>query len=87
MKVKVKRNRSVKPLTAAPKRNDTDENQVNDMITAEDLVEQAVYAAHAPDCCSASDRAGNMLQMLGANVVDESVYHDEDEHPGIVPAM
>lgn len=46
-----------------------------------------VYAAHAPDCCSSSGRAENMLQMLGANVLDESIYHDEDEHPGIVPAM
>lgn len=64
-----------------------EDEKVNDMITAEDLVEQAVYAAHAPDCCSASDRAGNMLEMLGANVMDDSVYHDEDEHPGIVPAM
>lgn len=64
-----------------------EEEETNNLITAEDLVEQAVYAAHAPDCRSASDRSGNMLQMLGANVVDESVYHDEDEHPGIVPAM
>ena len=64
-----------------------EEEETNNLITAEDLVEQAVYAAHAPDCYSASDRSGNMLQMLGANVVDESVYHDEDEHPGIVPAM
>lgn len=64
-----------------------DADEVNDIITAEDLTEQVIYAALAPDCCSGSDRAGNMLQMLGANVVDESVYHDEDEHPGIVPAM
>ena len=64
-----------------------EEEETNNLITAEDLVEQAVYAAHAPDCCSSSDRSGNMLQMLGANVLDESIYHDEDEHPGIVPAM
>ena len=77
---------NVRYLSACCPYVDEDE-EVNNTITAEDLVEQAVYAAHAPDCCSASDRAGNMLQMLGANVVDESVYHDEDEHPGIVPAM
>ena len=64
-----------------------EEEETNNLITADDLVEQAIYVAHAPDCCSASDRAGNMLQMLGANVMDESIYHDEDEHPGIVPAM
>ena len=64
-----------------------DDEETTNMITAEDLVEQAVYAAHAPACCSGSERAGNMLQMLGANVVDESVYHEDDEHPGIVPAM
>ena len=50
------------------------------MITAEDIVEQAVYAANAPDCC-AEDHAENMLSMLGANIVDEDVYHDEDECP------
>lgn len=64
-----------------------EDEEVNDTITVEDLVEQAVYAAHAPACCSGSNRAGNMLQMLGANVMDESIYHEEDEHPGIVPSM
>lgn len=53
-----------------------------DMITAEDLVEQAVYAANAPDCCSQGQQAENMLEMLGANVMDGSVYHSEAEHPG-----
>jgi hypothetical protein len=87
MKVKVKRNRSVKPLPAAPKRNDTDENQVNDMITAEDLVEQAIYAMAAPSCCSDREQAANMLGMLGANIIDDDIYHTEDEHPGMIPAM
>ena len=53
-----------------------------DMITAEDLVEQAVYAANAPDCCSQGQQAKNMLDMLGANVMDSSIYHSEAEHPG-----
>ena len=53
-----------------------------DMITAEDLVEQAVYAANAPDCCSQGQQAENMLDMLGANVMDSSIYHSEAEHPG-----
>ncbi len=50
------------------------------MITAEDIVEQTVYAANAPDCC-AEEHAENMLGMLGANIVDEEIYHDEDECP------
>lgn len=51
-----------------------------DMITAEDLVEQAVYAANAPDCCSKGQQAENMLDMLGANVMNGSIYHTPEEH-------
>lgn len=54
--------------------------QTTDMITAEDLVEQAVYAVNAPDCCSGEEQAENMLDMLGANVVDSSIYHMPEEH-------
>lgn len=63
------------------------EDQINNMITAEDLVEQAIYAAAAPDCCSDGEQAQNMLGMLGANIMDDDIYHDEDEHPGMVPSM
>lgn len=63
------------------------ENQVNDMITTEDLVEQAIYAAAAPSCCSDGEQAQNMLGMLGANIMDDDIYHDVDEHPGMVPTM
>lgn len=66
---------------------DQDEDQTNDMITAEDMVGQAAYAMNAPDCCSDSQQVQNMLGMLGANVMDESIYHDEEEHPGIVQSM
>lgn len=51
-----------------------------DMITAEDLVEQAIYAAHAPECCSGKQQAENMLDMLGANVIDADIYHTPEEH-------
>lgn len=51
-----------------------------DMITAEDLVEQAVYAVNAPDCCSDGQKAKNMLDMLGANVMDSDIYHTPEEH-------
>jgi len=57
------------------------EDEVTDMITAEDLVEQAVYAANAPKCCSPSQQAENMLGMLGANIMDTSIYHKEEDHP------
>ena len=55
-------------------------DETTDMITAEDIVEMSVYAGNAPECC-AEDHAENMLSMLGANIVDEEVYHDEDECP------
>ena len=51
-----------------------------DMITAEDLAEQAAYRADAPDCCSKEQQAENMLGMLGASVVDPDIYHTEEEH-------
>ncbi len=55
-------------------------DETTDMITAEDMVEQAVYAANAPDCC-ADGQAENMLGMLGANIVEPEIYHDESECP------
>ena len=54
--------------------------ETTDMITAEDLTEQAVYAANAPDCCSDEQKAKNMLGMLGAGIVEPEIYHTEDEH-------
>ncbi len=56
-------------------------DEATDMITAEDLVEQAVYAANAPKCCSPAQQAENMLGMLGANIMDSSIYHKEEDHP------
>ena len=61
--------------------------QATDLITAEDLAEQAVYAANAPECCSESEKAENMLGMLGANIQDDSIYHEEDEHQSIAMSM
>ena len=68
-----------KPITAEEEhRQEVDE--VTDMITTEDVVEQAVYIANAPDCC-ADEHAENMLGMLGANIIEPEIYHDEDECP------
>ena len=59
----------------------SDEKQkVTDMLSAEDIAEQAEYAANAPKCCSKKERALNMLGMLGSNITDEDIYHDESEH-------
>lgn len=62
----------------------SDEKQkVTDMLSAEDLAEQAEYAANTPKCCSEKERALNMLGMLGSNIADEDIYHDEYEHDEI----
>ena len=53
------------------------EKETNDMITAEDLVEQAVYMANAPEGVSDAEKAEDMLSMLGANIMDETVYEDK----------
>ena len=57
-----------------------DEQECTDMRTAEDLAEQAEYAANALKCCSEKERALNVLGMLGSNIADEDIYHDESEH-------
>lgn len=59
----------------------SDEKQkATDILTTEDLAEQTEYAANAPKCCSEKERALNMLGMLGSNIADEDIYHDESEH-------
>ena len=62
----------------------SDEKQkATDILTGEDLAEQAEYAANAPKCCSEKERALNMLGMLGSNIADEDIYHDESDHDEI----
>ena len=62
----------------------SDEKQkVADMLSAEDIAEQAEYAANAPKCCSEKERALNMLGMLGSNIADEDIYHEESDHDEI----
>ena len=59
----------------------SDEKQkTTDILTSEDLAEQVEYAANAPKCCSEKERALNMLGMLGSNIADEDIYHDESDH-------
>lgn len=57
------------------------ENETNEMLLAEDAMQTTAYLANAPDCCSGAEQLDNMLGMLGADVMDEDVYHSEDEHP------
>lgn len=56
-------------------------DKTNEMILAEDAVETTVYLANAPDCCSGSEQLNHVLGMLGANVMDDDIYHSEDQHP------
>lgn len=57
------------------------ENETNEMLLAEDAVQTTAYLANAPDCCSGAEQLDNVLGMLGADVMDEEVYHREDTHP------
>lgn len=63
------------------------EEETLDTITAEDLVEQAVYLANAPDGVTAEDKSEAMLGMLGANIVDESVYEEPDYKKEVIESV
>ena len=52
------KNKKRQPTAEEEHRQEVDE--VTDMITTEDVVEQAIYMANAPDCC-ADEHAENML--------------------------
>lgn len=60
------------------------EKETNEMILAEDAVQTTAYITNAPDCCSGAEQLDNMLGMLGADIMDEDIYHDEDEHPKMI---
>lgn len=57
------------------------EQETNEMLLAEDAVQTTAYLANAPDCCLGTEQLDNVLGMLGADVMDDEVYHSEDEHP------
>lgn len=71
---------SKKTMTPTEERQEQ-ENETNEMILAEDAVQTTAYLANAPDCCSGAEQLGNVLGMLGVDVMDEDVYHTEDQHP------
>lgn len=57
------------------------ENETNEILLAEDAVQTSVYLTNAPDCCSGAEQLDHVLRMLGADMMDDKVYHSEDEHP------
>ena len=57
------------------------ENENNEILLTEDAVQTTAYLANAPDCCSGAEQLDHVLEMLGADVMDEDVYHTEDQHP------
>ena len=67
-----------KQFEKARKEQEEAEGETIETLTAEDLVEQTVYLANAPDGATAEDKSEAMLGMIGANIVDESIYEEPD---------
>ena len=67
-----------KQFEKARKEQEKAEEETIETLTTEDVVEQAVYLANAPKGATAEDKSEAMLGMLGANIVDESVYEETD---------
>ena len=57
------------------------EYETNEILLAEDAVQTTAYLVNAPDCCSGAEQLDNVLGMLGADVMNEDVYHTEEQHP------
>lgn len=70
-----------KKLNTPTEERQIQEDETNEMLLAEDAVQTTAYLANAPDCCSGAEQLGNVLGMLGADVIDEDVYHSENLHP------
>ncbi|MFR5495026.1 MAG: hypothetical protein ACLUTR_01045 [Ruminococcus bicirculans (ex Wegman et al. 2014)] len=70
---------SKKTMTPTEERQEQ-ENETNEILLAEDAVQTTAYLANASDCCSGTEQLDNVLGMLGADVMDNEVYHSEDEH-------
>lgn len=70
-----------KKLNTPTEERQMQEEETNEMLLAEDAVQTTAYLSNAPDCCSGAEQLGNVLGMLGADVIDEDIYHSEDQHP------
>ena len=69
-----------KDITPTEERKEQ-ENKTNEILLAEDALQTTAYLANAPDCCSGAEQLDHVLGMLGADVMNEDVYHTEDQHP------
>ena len=72
-----------KQAPQADRKAEQDEQFVNALLLAEDAVQTTAYAMSAPSCCSPTEQLDNMLSMLGADIEDDTVYHDEKEHQNL----
>ena len=43
-------------------------------------MQTTAYAMSAPSCCSPTEQLDNMLSMLGADIEDDTLYHEESAH-------
>lgn len=80
------RQKTVRQAKAADKQvpqADRDEQFVNGLLLAEDAVQTTAYAMSAPSCCSPTEQLDNMLSMLGADIEDDTLYHEESAHPNL----
>lgn len=75
-----------KQFEQAEKEHEKEVDEATDMITAEDIVDKRYMRRTPPNAVQISTPS-ILLSMLGANLVDEDMYHDEDECPNIRQAV
>ena len=66
---------------------DEQEDETTDMITAEDLAEQLVYATFAQKNRTPMQKSEDMLSLLGANIIDDDIFYEESENIGFVTSI
>ena len=65
-------NKKQNQLATPTEQRQEQERQTNEALLAEDAVQTTAYLANAPD---------HVLGMLGSDVMDDGIYHSEDQHP------
>ena len=74
-------NKKQNQLATPTEQRQEQERQTNEARLAEDAVQTTAYLANAPDCCSGAEQLDHVLGMLGSDVMDDGIYHSEDQHP------
>ena len=74
-------NKKQNQLATPTEQRQEQERQTNEALLAEDAVQTTAYLANAPDCCSGAEQLDHVLGMLGSDVMDDGIYHSEDQHP------